>query len=220
MRHFGGMLLRFIQPCSPVTAKSVPTGDDWLHEPKLDGYRLQVAKQGRMMRLYSRRGHDWSKRLAGLADALRAIPAYSAVLDAELCFPGPDGAPDFFRLLKAAFRSQGRELAVYAFDLLHLNGQDLGPQPLIERRQLLERLLSRTKAPCLHLVDAFDDGQKLLEAAEKHRLEGVVSKRRSAPYRPGACGDWLKVKTIAWREANREWRLFEKAQGSRSLTQP
>jgi bifunctional non-homologous end joining protein LigD len=89
--------------------------------------------------------------------------------------------------------------------------QDLRPQPLIERRQLLERLLRRAKVPCLHLVDAFDDGQKLLEAAEKHGLEGVVSKRRSAPYRSGECRDWVKVKTVSWREANWErWRLFER----------
>jgi hypothetical protein len=62
----------FIQPCSPVTAKSVATGDAWLHEPKLDGYRLQVAKDGSMLRLYSRR--DWNKRLA----ALVASPARGA----------------------------------------------------------------------------------------------------------------------------------------------
>ena len=86
----------------------------------------------------------------------------------------------------------------------------LMPLPLIERR-LLERLLSRAKVPCLHLVDAFDDGQKLLAAAEQHRLEGVVSKRRDAPYRSGACRDWRKIKTVAWREADRErWRLFER----------
>jgi bifunctional non-homologous end joining protein LigD len=163
-----------------------------------------------MMRLFSRRGYDWSKRLTGLVDALRAIPAHSAVLDAELCFPGPDGAPDFFRLLKAAFQNQGGELTVYAFDLLLLSGRDLRPLPLIERRQFLERLLSRAKVPCLHLVEAFDDGQKLLEAAEQHGLEGVVSKRQSAPYRSGECDDWVKVKTAAWRKANRErWRLFE-----------
>jgi bifunctional non-homologous end joining protein LigD len=190
---------------------SVPAGDAWLHEPKLDGYRLQVAKHGGVVRLYSRRGYDWSKRLAVLAADLRGIPAYSAVLDAELCFPGPDGAPDFFRLLKVAFRNQGGELAVYAFDLLHLNGQDLRPSPLNERRKLLERLLNRAKVPCLHLVDAFMDGQKLLNAAEKHRLEGIVSKRRDAPYRSGECNDWLKVKTTAWREANQErWRLFKR----------
>jgi bifunctional non-homologous end joining protein LigD len=203
---------RFIPPCSPVTAKNVPAGDGWLHEPKLDGYRLQVAKQGRQVRLYSRRGRDWGKRLSALAEDLRGIPAHSAVLDAELCFPGPDGAPDFFRLLKSAFGSQGRDLVVYAFDLLHLNGRDLTPLPLSERRQLLERLLSRVKVDCLHLVDAFTDGQKLFEAAERHRLEGVVSKRKTAPYRSGECADWMKVKTVAWRQANRErWRLFEKS---------
>jgi ATP-dependent DNA ligase len=70
--------LHFIHPCNPISAKDVPAGDNWLHEPKLDGYRLQVTKQSRVMRLYSRCGHDWSKRLAGLADALRAIPAHSA----------------------------------------------------------------------------------------------------------------------------------------------
>jgi bifunctional non-homologous end joining protein LigD len=205
--------LCFIQPCRPVTAKSVPAGDDWLHEPKLDGYRLQVIKERHQVRLYSRRGHDWGKRLTALAEALRGIPAHSAVVDAELCFPGPDGAPDFFRLLKAAFHDQGRELAVYAFDLLHLNGQDLRPLPLLERRQFLERLLSRAKVPCLHLVDAFADGQKLLEAAEQHGLEGVVSKRRDAPYCSGKCGDWVKVKTAAWRKASRErWRLFQAGQ--------
>ena len=115
--------------------------------------------------------------------------------------------PDFFRLLKAAFRNQESELAVYAFDLLHLNGQDLRPQPLIEG----QRMLGRAKVQCLHLVDAFDDGQKLLEAAEKHKLEGIVSKRRDASYRSGECHDWVKIKTMAWREANRErWRLFER----------
>jgi bifunctional non-homologous end joining protein LigD len=203
--------LRFIPPCSPVTAKNVPAGDGWLHEPKLDGYRLQVAKHGGVMRLYSRRGYDWSKRLSALVEDLRGIPAHSTVIDAELCFRDRNGAPDFFRLLKTAFESQGRELVVYAFDLLHLNGRDLTSLPLIERRRLLEQLLSRAKVDCLHLVDAFTDGHKLFEAAERHGLEGVVSKRREAPYRSGECHDWVKVKTLAWREANRErWRLFER----------
>jgi bifunctional non-homologous end joining protein LigD len=202
---------QYIQPCGPVTAKSVPVGDGWLHEPKLDGYRLQIAKHGHMVRLYSRRGHDWSKRLAALAEDLRGVPAHSAVVDAELCFPVPDGAPDFLRLLKSAFGSQGSELVVYAFDLMHLNGRDLTPLPLIERRELLERLLSRARVDCLYLVDSFTNGQKLFEAAELHGLEGVVSKRKTAPYRSGECDDWLKVKTTAWREANRErWRLFER----------
>jgi bifunctional non-homologous end joining protein LigD len=72
-------------------------------------------------------------------------------------------------------------------------------------------LLGRAKADCLHLVDAFADGEKLFEAAERHRLEGIVSKRKTAPYRSGESHDWVKVKTVAWREVNRErWRLFER----------
>ena len=64
---------------------------------------------------------------------------------------------------------------------------------------------------CLHPAKAFDDCQALLEVAERHKLEGVVSKRRSAPYHSGECDDWVKVKTTTWREANRErWRLFER----------
>jgi ATP-dependent DNA ligase len=63
----------FIQLCSPVSAKSVPAGDSWVHEPKMDGYRLQVVKDGPTVRLFSRRGYDWTKRLTVLAEALRAI---------------------------------------------------------------------------------------------------------------------------------------------------
>jgi len=215
---------RFIQPCSPILAKTVPAGDGWLHEPKLDGYRLQVHKDGDTVRLYGRRGHDWGKRLTALAGALRSLPARSAILDAELCFPGPNGAPNFYGLHAAMGSDRQHQLAVYAFDLLHHNGRDLRSIPLTGRRRRLERLLRRAKVSCLHLVDAFDDGQKLLEAAEQHGLEGVVSKHRRAdrhgdltgtvtsrhytrvcpPYRSGECHDWVKVKTQAWREANRE----------------
>jgi ATP-dependent DNA ligase len=69
----------------------------------------------------------------------------------------------------------------------------------------------RSKVECLHLVASVPDGEKVLESAERLGLEGIVSKRRAAPYRSGECRDWRKVKTAAWREANRErWRLFER----------
>jgi len=73
--------------------------------------------------------------------------------------------------------------------------------------------VSRFGCSALLHSEAFDDGQALLRVAEKHGLEGVVSKRRSAPYRSGRCREWRKVKTVAWREANRgRWRLFERIQ--------
>ena len=82
---------KFVRPCIPAARKSVPHGAGWLHEPKLDGYRLQVVKEGRLVRLYSKGGYDWTKRLARLAEALTGIPCQSAVIDAELVFPGASG---------------------------------------------------------------------------------------------------------------------------------
>jgi bifunctional non-homologous end joining protein LigD len=97
----------------------------------------------------------------------------------------------------------------FSFDLLYRDGKDLRLLPLLERKRRLVRLVGRAEIPCLHLVETFDDGLKLLEAAERHGLEGIVSKRRDGPYRSGECRDWVKVKTAAWRGANRErWRAF------------
>jgi bifunctional non-homologous end joining protein LigD len=167
-------------------------------------------KDGRQVRLFSRGGHDWTNRLASLAEALKGIPCRSAVIDCELVLPAGDGTPDFTGLA-SALRSRKHELAVYAFDLLHRDGRDLRPLPLAEHRRRLERMLARSDVPCLRLVECFDDGVKLLEGAERLQLEGIVSKRLAAPYRSGDCRDWVKVKTAHWRATNRErWRKFRK----------
>ena len=201
----------FIRPSSPTTAKKPPIGSGWLHELKLDGHRFQIVKTSRRVRLYGPSGTEWTRRLPGFAAAFLALRCRSAVLDGELVLPDENGAPDFDGLHLAAREAQEHELLFFAFDLLHRDGADLCPLPLEERRRRLIRLVSHTEIPCLHLVQAFDDGAKLLHAAERMELEGIVSKRRGAAYRSGDCRDWRKVKTTAWREANRErWRMFER----------
>ena len=93
--------------------------------------------------------------------------------------------------------------------LICVNGRDLRPQPLVKRQACLQALLERFGCPAVSLSEPFEDGLALLRVAEQRGLEGVVSKRLDAPYRSGECRDWRKVKTAAWREANRErWRLF------------
>ena len=97
-----------------------------------------------------------------------------------------------------------------AFDMLADKHRDLRPQPLVRRQERLRVLLERFGCPAICLSEPLEDGMALLRVAEQRGLEGVVSKRRDAPYRSGECRDWRKVKTAAWREANRErWRLFE-----------
>ena len=195
--------LGFIPPCSPSRATKPPAGDAWLHEPKLDGYRLQIVKSGRAVRLYSRNGHEWTKRFETLAEELAAIPGRSAVIDAELCFLTGVGAPDFAGLQLALRSRHHHKLTVFAFDLLHRDGVDLCPLPLSQRKDLLATLVRRSKMDCLQLVATFPDGAKLLASAERLKLEGIVSKRWAAPYRSGECSDWRTIKTVAWREANR-----------------
>jgi bifunctional non-homologous end joining protein LigD len=154
--------LLFIPPCSPIRAPAPPARDVWLHELKLDGYRLQIIKDRREVRVFTRRGAEWTERLAAFADPFIALACRSAILDGELVLPDRTGAPDFRGLHRAMPSSRHHELAFFASDLLHRDGKDLRPLPLVERRRRLARLIARSDIPCLHLVEAFDDGVKLL----------------------------------------------------------
>jgi bifunctional non-homologous end joining protein LigD len=119
----------------------------------------------------------------------------------------PPGLLDFHALLSGTAADD--DIAVWAFDLLFHNGRDVRELPLAERKDLLVVLIMGAGDSRLRLSDGFDDGAELLAAAERMGLEGVVSKRRDAPYRSGTECGWVKVKTQAWREANKDrWRLF------------
>jgi bifunctional non-homologous end joining protein LigD len=203
---------RFIEPCSPVTAKSVPTGAAWLHEVKFDGYRVQIHKAGKDVVIFSRNGHDFTTRFADIAYVLRDLLAKTAILDGELVASNDAGVPDFAGLHRRT--TAPGMLHMWAFDLLSLNGRDWRPYALEKRQARLDMLLARFDCPAVLMSKSFDAGAALLRIAEKHKLEGVVSKRRGAPYRSGPCRDWLKVKTAGWRTANRErWRLFGEHRG-------
>jgi bifunctional non-homologous end joining protein LigD len=144
-----------------------------------------------------------------LVEVLGQLPTRSAVIDGEIVASDAVGMPDFWPLFLRS--AKPAELHVWAFDLLALDGKDLRKLPLERRQARLQVLLSRFACPTVLASEAFADGHALLEAAERHKLEGVVSKRRGAPYRSGSCRGWRKVKTTAWRETNRDrWRLFEK----------
>jgi bifunctional non-homologous end joining protein LigD len=202
---------RFIPPCSPVRTAAVPAGDGWVHEVKFDGYRVQAHKLGSRIVLFSRNGHDFTERFPSIAQLLRELPARSAILDGEVVANDVDGRPNFARLHLVRWAKQpGLAVHLWAFDLLSFNGRDLRLQPLAKRQACLRVLMERFGCPAISLSEPFEDGIALLRVTEQRGLEGVVSKRRDAPYRSGECRDWRKVKTMAWREANRErWRLFE-----------
>ena len=127
--------LAFIRPLNPSAAVRPPKGDDWLHEPKWDGFRFQIVKDGKQVRFYSRHGAEYTDRLPGMAEAFAKLPTISAILDGELVLIDPRGAAHFYRLMAQMRTSSPDEsqLMFLVFDLLHQDGVDLRGLPLSER---------------------------------------------------------------------------------------
>lgn len=211
-RHSDGVthsMPTFIPPCIPTRAKALPAGPGWLHEPKLDGWRIQVVKEDDRIALLTRNGHDLAQRLPRLTKALQDIHLRSCIIDGELVADEEDRIGSALTMQSALASGREGQVAVMAFDLLHMAGEDLREVPLIQRKECLEALVGRATLPGLSYVAAFEDGGPLLATMESLCLEGVVSKRYDAPYRSGRRKEWVKVKCQIWLEANRErWRVF------------
>jgi bifunctional non-homologous end joining protein LigD len=127
----------FIEPCNPTVAKQSPSGPQWIHEIKHDGYRLIVRKEGTRVRVFTRRGFDWTDRYSAITIALKLLRVRSATLDGEGVYCGKDGLSDFEKLHS---QERDEDVFLYAFDLLELNGDDLRSQPLERRKDKLDRL--------------------------------------------------------------------------------
>jgi bifunctional non-homologous end joining protein LigD len=144
--YFAPMILRrvlpvgFVEPCIPTLAAKPPSGPGWVHEIRHDGYRLIVRRDGDTVRLFTRRGHDWTDRYPAITSAAAKLRAKSFTMDGEAVVTGADGVAVFDALHR---RHKATNAMLYAFDLLEFNGEDLRPLPLAERKAKLARLLAR-----------------------------------------------------------------------------
>ena len=182
----------FIPPELCILSDRAPTGPDWLHELKLDGYRMQAHIAGGQARLLTRTGLDWTGRFPGAANGLARLP--DCVVDGELCALDPDGRPDFAALQAAIERGTTGALVFYAFDLLYEDSQDLRGLKLADRKEALARLLDPAPDGVRYLEHFAVPGEAVLRSACQLGLEGVVSKRADTPYTPGRSGAWVKTK--------------------------
>jgi bifunctional non-homologous end joining protein LigD len=189
----------FIEPCSPTLGHSVPSGPQWVHEIKHDGYRFICRRDGDRVRVFSRRGNDYTDRVPAIAEALRSLHVKSVTLDGEGVVCDANGVTDFDRLRASVSRMGSRDAFLYAFDLLEINGTDLRRDAWQVRRATLMSLLRKTSNKGIRLSEHIDgaDGESVFQHACKLGLEGVVAKRRDRPYRSGRCPDWIKVKNPA-----------------------
>jgi bifunctional non-homologous end joining protein LigD len=181
----------FVPPCIPTRAARPPRGPRWVHEIKHDGYRLQVQRSGDIVRLFTRRGYDWTARYPAITAAASAIRATSFTLDGEAVVCGPDGVSIFEALHR---QSTVPEAILQAFGVLEFDGEDLRPLPLGERKAHLAKLLQSPPVGIELNAHTDEDGAAVFAQACRMGLEGIVSKLLSAPYRSGPSRDWIKVK--------------------------
>ncbi|MES2537974.1 MAG: DNA ligase D [Pseudomonadota bacterium] len=185
-----------IRPQLATLADRAPHGDAWLSEIKFDGYRAVCRIENKTAALFTRTGNDWSKKWKTIADAAAQLPVTQAWLDGEVVAIDEHGAISFQLLQNIARNAAPGRLAYYVFDLLYLNGYDLRPLPLAERKALLEALLEKAdpEGPLLYSQHVDGNPADVFSHACMHALEGIIAKRADAPYESARNNNWLKVK--------------------------
>jgi bifunctional non-homologous end joining protein LigD len=186
----------FIEPCLALLAEKPPAGDGWLHEIKFDGYRLMALIEGGRVRLMTRSGLDWTARFPSIADAFADFPAKSAIVDGEAVVEDENGVSSFSALQDALSDRKAASAAIFfAFDLLYLDGYSLLEAALEDRKGALAKLLAANRHPALRYSDhVVGEGPAMFDHACRLGLEGVIGKRRNAPYRSSRGGEWVKCK--------------------------
>src|SRR6516165_540303 len=186
-----------IQPRLPIPAKEPPSGRDWIHEIKHDGFRIIAVRAGARVRLLTRKGIDLSRRFPMIAAVIAALPVRSCVIDGEAIACDENGLA-VFNLLR--YRRRDQAVVLCAFDLIGLDGHDMRRLPIEERRAALAGLLRGEREGI-----AFNEhGAIIYQHACALGCEGIVSKRLGSPYRAGRADCWLKVKNPAAPAVKRE----------------
>jgi DNA ligase D-like protein (predicted ligase) len=192
-------LPQWIPPQLSQLVEKAPSGPQWLHEIKLDGFRMAARLERGHAKLLTRTGLDWSAKYPVVLTALAAVRAKSAYIDGELCGLDEDGLPSFAETQAATDGAGETRLVFYAFDLLHLDGSATARLPLAERKDLLDPIVA--DIPGLQFnAHEIGDGELIRRHACKLGFEGVVSKKADAPYAPGNRGLWRKAKCLNRQE--------------------
>lgn len=198
-----GIRFGYIKPQLCELVATPPVGDQWVHEAKLDGYRIQLQVRGGKAVLYSRRGLDWTHRFPEIAKASATLA--DCIIDGEVCAVGANGLPSFARLTDALSAKDTAGLVYYVFDIMAAGGDSLMREPLLARKAALEKAIRKlrggNKKRFSYVGAEPGDGDEMHQAACRIGLEGIVSKMSDAPYMPDdRSGAWTKAKCRASQE--------------------
>jgi len=207
----------FLEPQLATLVDEVPTGKQWIHEYKYDGYRLLLAVGDGVATAWTRNGKDWSDKFKALVKAAIRLPA-GCLIDGEAVAIDENGKPSF-QLLQSTLKDQkGANLVFYAFDLLVDRGEDIRKLPQIERKERLAALLEGVSPPLIYGDHIMGRGEAMFNAMCQQGGEGIVSKKANAPYSSARSRNWLKIKCIQRQEfVIVGWSESDKRIGFRSL---
>jgi len=189
----------FVEPQLCSVCERVPSGAQWVHEIKFDGYRLQLRVENGSAALRTRKGLDWTEKFKAVARTASKLP--DCMIDGEVVALDKDGTPNFGALQAALSEGTSERLIYFAFDVLFLDGEDLRSLPLEQRKARLEALLGGEDHGQIRYTEHFRvPGQQVLDSACKMGLEGIISKRLGEPYKSGRAGQWMKTKCRGGQE--------------------
>ncbi|MGX4773899.1 non-homologous end-joining DNA ligase [Bradyrhizobium guangdongense] len=183
----------FIKPQLATLKDKAPSGAQWVHEIKFDGYRAQVHVDKGVARIFTRNGHDWTKRFSRIAGSFKLKS--QTIFDGEIVVVH-EGRANFSELQADLAKGRQDRMLFYAFDILFHNGEDLRGKSQLNRKERLKELIDMLDPPILYSEHHDGDGQELFKAASRLNYEGIVSKRVDAPYRSERGEAWLKVKAV------------------------
>ena len=191
----------FVSPQLAQQAETPPSNEGWLHELKLDGYRMQARKSGAKVQLLTRKGLDWTHRMPAVAAEVARLPADKITLDGEVVVLRPDGTTNFADLQASFQEGAKHHLTYFCFDLLHLNGHNTRNLPLRDRKTLLAEILGTITSETVQLSEHLEsNGPAIFHNACKMHAEGIISKRAAAKYCEGRGSDWIKCKCLHEQE--------------------
>jgi bifunctional non-homologous end joining protein LigD len=189
----------FIEPMMALPVRDLPVGD-WIYEMKIDGYRALAFKADQEVRLVSRNRNSFNDDYPLLIDSLKSLKPKSFTIDGEIAALDEHGKPSF-QLLQSYGSHKRIPLVYYAFDLLRLEGSDLRSRPLLERRELLAKLLKKAPENIKFSEQLQGSKEELLQVARQFKLEGLTAKRPNSLYESGRrSGAWVKVKLTQQQE--------------------
>jgi bifunctional non-homologous end joining protein LigD len=191
----------FVAPQLALQAISPPVGEGWLHELKLDGYRMQARKDGSGVQMLTRKGLDWTDRVRSVANEVAKLAVDKVTLDGEVVVLAENGTTNFADL-QASFQDGAKNLLTYfCFDLLHVDGRNMRELPLRQRKEMLSNVLDGVSGDHLRMSEHLEtNGAELFHKACELHAEGIVSKKATGQYSSGRSGDWLKMKCLHEQE--------------------